>query len=141
MQNNSNITPAIDEILKLATSAQKKAYAPYSQFKVGACIRADNGKYYQGCNIENASYSLTLCAETSAIAAMIADGAKEILEIAIIGSSDQTCSPCGACRQRIREFANEHLPVHMFNQHGKGKSMPFAELLPESFGPEFLRNK
>lgn len=141
VQQNSHLSQDITEMFKLAKAAQQKAYAPYSHFNVGACIRADNGKYYQGCNIENASYPLTLCAEATAMALMIADGAKKILEVAVIGSSDKPCSPCGACRQRLREFADQQLVVHMFDQHGNCKSMSFTELLPESFGPEFLGNK
>jgi cytidine deaminase len=81
-----------------------------------------------------------MCAEAAAIAAMISDGANEIIEIAIVGSADQPCSPCGACRQKLREFANPQLLVHMYGQHGNSLSMPLTELLPVSFGPEFLRN-
>lgn len=138
MQKTNNTTQ-LTEMLELAKNAQNIAYSPYSQFKVGACIKANNNKYYTGCNIENASYSLTLCAESSAIANMINDGANQIVEIVIIGSSEKPCAPCGACRQRIREFAHENLVVHMFNQHNEVYSKTFDELLPDSFGPDFLR--
>lgn len=129
----------IAEMLKLAKTAQNKAYSPYSHFKVGACIKANNNKYYTGCNIENASFSLTLCAESSAIAEMINDGATHILEIVIIGSADKPCAPCGACRQRLREFAHENLVVHMVNQYDEVYTKSLTELLPDSFGPDFLR--
>ncbi len=138
MQNTISSTH-ITEMLKLAKAAQNRAYSPYSQFKVGACIRDANNKFYTGCNIENASYSLTFCAEGSAIAHMINDGANKISEIVIVGSSDKPCAPCGACRQLLREFADEHILVHMFDQNGNGYTKPLTELLPDSFGPDFLR--
>lgn len=134
----NNISPNFKTLLDHAQKASKNAYSPYSKFTVGSCIRAENGKYYAGCNVENASYSLTLCAETVAIGNMVADNAKEIQEIIVIANSDDFCSPCGACRQRIREFAKPTTTITMCNQHCDSKTMTVAELLPESFGPEHL---
>lgn len=138
MKTNNHPSADFDHLLAQAQNIRKKAHAPYSKFKVGACIRADNGKFYTGCNIENAAYPLGICSEASAICAMISDGAHRIDEIVIIGSSDKFCSPCGGCRQRIREFATEQLKITMCNQNGDSKTMTLAELLPESFGPEHL---
>jgi cytidine deaminase len=115
------------------------AYAPYSHFQVGACILTTNGQLFVGCNYENASYSITNCAEASAIGNMISAGEKSIQEIVIIGGSDVPCTPCGACRQNIREFATPETIVHMFNKNGdKHLTMKLEELLPNSFGPQFL---
>ncbi len=138
MQNTNNTTH-IAEMLKLAKAIQNHSYSPYSHFRVGACIRDTNNKFHTGCNIENASYSLTFCAEGSAIANMINAGSYNISEIVIVGSSDKPCTPCGACRQHLREFANENILVHMFDQNGNGHTKTLNELLPDSFGPDFLR--
>lgn len=125
-------------MLEKARQIQSLAYAPYSKFSVGCCIRTANDKYYVGCNIENASYSLTCCAEEAAIAAMICAGEKVIAEVLVIGNTKDHITPCGACRQRIREFANESTMVHMTNQTGEITSKSLTELLPYSFGPECL---
>lgn len=115
------------------------AHVPYSRFQVGAAIRAGNGKIYAGCNVENAAYPIGTCAEAGAIAAMIADGAKEIVAIAIVGSDEAPCYPCGACRQRIREFSTADTRVHVAGQSLKEiRSHSSDELLPHSFGPEML---
>lgn len=129
---------AQDELLAQARQSMAKAYSPYSKFQVGACIKTSKGKLFTGCNIENASYSLTLCAEAVAIAQMIHAGEQEIAEIAIIGSGDELCAPCGACRQRINEFATAKTLVHTYNKDGAHKTMTLAELLPMSFGPQHL---
>jgi len=127
----------VENMLQKARAAQANAYAPYSQFRVGSCIRATNEQYFSGCNYETASY-LCLCAEGSAIAAMITAGYKEILEIVIIGDSEQPCTPCGSCRQRIREFAKLDTLIHCFGKNGSQLTKTLNELLPESFGPEHL---
>jgi len=127
-------------MLAKAKSAQANAYAPYSKFKVGVCIRTANEQLFIGCNNENAAYPLCQCAESAAIGNMVAlGGAQPITDVVIIGSSEKPCTPCGGCRQRIREFANAQTRIHSFNQDGKKKlTMTMSELLPESFGPEFL---
>ncbi len=115
-----------------------QAYAPYSKYRVGAAILAENGKVYSGCNVENAAYPVGNCAEASAIAAMVRDGARRIREIAVIGSGAELCTPCGGCRQRIREFAGAETRIHACDASGVRHTFTCAELLPESFGPEHL---
>ena len=117
------------------------AYAPYSQFQVGAAILAENGKIYTGVNIENAAYPQGNCAETSAIAAMVMDGQRAIKEIAVIGKGDNLVTPCGGCRQRIREFAKPDALIHICGPEGWRRSFTLGELLPFSFGPEHLGDR
>ena len=99
------------ELFKLANSVMKKAYAPYSKFKVGAAIFDENEKYHVGCNIENAAYPIGNCAEASAISAMIASNGNKIIAISVTGYGNLLCTPCGGCRQRIREFASLNVPI------------------------------
>ena len=128
-----------NKMFECALQAQKNSYSPYSKFKVGACIRSKDGQLFSGCNYENASYGLSLCAEGAAIAAMVNAGHREIAEITIIGSSDTPCTPCGACRQRILEFASSSTPVNMYGQNGSLLSLSFKELLPHAFDAKALR--
>ena len=121
-----------------ASAAMERAYAPYSKFQVGAAILAGNGQIYSGCNVENAAYPNGNCAEASAIAAMILDGQQQIREIAVIGGGDLLCTPCGGCRQRIREFAAADTKIHVCGPEGLRRTFTRDELLPESFGPENL---
>jgi cytidine deaminase len=121
-----------------ASAAMERAYAPYSKFQVGAAILAGNGRIYSGCNVENAAYPNGNCAETSAIAAMVLDGALQIREIVVIGRGDLLCTPCGGCRQRIREFAAADTKIHVCGPEGLRRTFTRDELLPESFGPENL---
>ena len=126
------------KMFEMAKAILPRSYSPYSKFKVGCCIKGRNGNYYTGCNVENASYSLVSCAETSAILQMIADGEHDIAEIVVISESKDTCVPCGACRQRIREFAAPDTPIHMGTHQGLAITQTLNELLPNSFGPEHL---
>lgn len=128
----------IDELFDAAASAREHAYAPYSGFPVGAAIRAANGRLYLGCNVENAAYPSGACAEQNAIGAMIAGGERRIAEIAVIGAGDRPVTPCGACRQRIREFGDGATRVHAGSTAGARRSFTLAELLPEAFGPDLL---
>lgn len=128
----------LNKMLELAKQARDKAYAPYSKFYVGACIKTKNGTFHCGCNVENASYGLTQCAEGSAISEMISQGEKTIAEILVISHTETWLSPCGACRQKIREFADASTLVHMCTNQKIEKTMTLAELLPDSFGPETL---
>jgi cytidine deaminase len=129
----------MDELIAAAMQARLRAYAPYSKFLVGAAVRDEHGKIHGGCNIENAAYPQGWCAETSAIAAMIMAGSHGIAEMAVIGSGDLLCTPCGGCRQKIREFAKADVKVHMCGEDGRiMKTMTLNELLPNSFGPENL---
>lgn len=120
-------------MLKAARKARSKAYALYSNFHVGAAIQGGNGKIYSGCNVENASYGLTSCAERNAIFTMIADGETEIREILVIGESEEILPPCGACRQVIAEFAPPPTVVHMCNREGKCRDTTVDELVPFIF--------
>ena len=129
----------MDDLIAAARLARLKAYAPYSKFLVGAAVRDENGKIHGGCNIENAAYPQGWCAETSAIAAMIMSGGHSIAEMAVIGSGDLLCTPCGGCRQKIREFATGDVKIHVCGEDGKVKqTFTLNELLPSSFGPENL---
>lgn len=121
-----------------AEAIRAKAYAPYSNFSVGAAILADDGKIYSGCNIENAAYPQGNCAETSAIAAMIAGGARRIRRIYVTGPGSAPVTPCGGCRQRIREFADLDVDVISHGVDGEPLVQTLGQLLPHSFGPEFL---
>jgi cytidine deaminase len=129
------------DLLKLAKQMRARAYAPYSRFKVGAAVRAKSGRIYGGCNVENAAYPVGSCAEANAIAAMAAGGDREIAEILVIGGGKSLITPCGACRQRLREFAGEKAKVHLCRLDGSGRTMTLAKLLPLSFGPESLDKK
>jgi len=121
------------ELLATALEARSKAYAPYSDFHVGAAVLGANGKIYSGCNVENASFGLTCCAERSAIFAMVVAGETEIKEILVIGESEEFLPPCGACRQVIAEFAQPPVVVHMCNREGACRDTTVAELLPFIF--------
>jgi cytidine deaminase len=127
-----------EELFAAASKARANAYAPYSRFTVGAAIRAEDGAVYAGANVENASYPMGQCAEASAIGAMIAAGARQIREIAVIAGGAELCTPCGGCRQKIREFAAPDAALHILGPEGLRRSMPVATLLPFSFGPEHL---
>ena len=116
----------------------KNAYAPYSKFPVAAVIKGASGAIYSGVNVENAAYPQGWCAEASAIAAMVASGEREIYELAVMAESDEICTPCGGCRQKIREFASEDLKIFCFGLDGLKATYTLGELLPYSFGPEHL---
>ncbi|MCU0237552.1 MAG: cytidine deaminase [Acidobacteria bacterium] len=121
------------ELLLAARKAQEKAYAPYSNFHVGAAVRGGDNRIYSGCNVENASYGLTCCAERNAIFAMIAAGEQRIREVLVIGDSSEFLPPCGACRQVIAEFAARGTKVHMCNGKGECRTATVRELLPFRF--------
>lgn len=128
---------------KLFSKAQKSrqnAYAPYSKFKVGAAIYADDLQIYTGCNVENISYPCGTCAEAGAISAMIASGGKSIIEILIIAEGSQLITPCGACLQRISEFSNEETLIHLANSNGIQKTLRIQDLLPYKFNEQDLKN-
>ena len=126
------------ELFAAARAAQANAYAPYSRFKVGAALRAESGAVYSGCNVENAAYPQGSCAEAGAIAAMALSGERRIAEILVIGDGDALCTPCGGCRQRIREFADPITVIHIAGPEGVRARFTLGELLPESFGPDHL---
>lgn len=132
-------TPTDQALFKAAEAIRARAYAPYSRFSVGAAILADDGRIYSGCNIENAAYPVGNCAEASAIAAMIAGGGRRITRIYVTGPGSNPVTPCGGCRQRIREFANLDVEVISHGIEGEPLRLTLEQLLPHSFGPEFLK--
>lgn len=123
-----------------ACEVMQNAYAPYSKYRVGACVLAEDDTMYVGCNVENASYGLTICAERSAIFSLISAGRKKIKAIALAGSGEELGSPCGACRQVIREFAAPDAPIYLCDARTKqvAATTNIQNLLPNSFGPDHL---
>lgn len=120
----------------MITEAHKvlvNAYAPYSKFSVASCICTDKNNFYTGVNIENISYGLTTCAETSAICNMVSAGEKTIKSIVVLAGNNLLCSPCGACRQRIQEFSSPETMVHLCNKDTIFHSIAIKELLPLAF--------
>ena len=126
------------ELLAAAQEAHLQAYCPYSRYRVGAAIRTTSGSVIAGCNVENAAYPLGSCAEAGAIAAMVLAGGRSIAEIVVVTDGDEPGTPCGGCRQRIREFAGPEVLVHSVAASGVTWSTTVAALLPHSFGPELL---
>lgn len=126
------------ELFELAKDAMNKAYVPYSKFPVGAAIVTAAGKIYSGCNVENAAYPEGTCAEAGAIASMVLGGDTQIKDIYVIGKGDELVTPCGGCRQKIREFSSVDTMIHICGAEGVRKSLTMNELLPFSFGPENL---
>jgi len=130
---------AIDKrLFEAAEKVRAFAYAPYSKFRVGAAILADDGNIYAGCNVENAAYPVGNCAEPSAIAAMLAGGAKRIKRVYVTGSGTAPVTPCGGCRQRLREFADNDVTIISHGVAGEPLYATLGDLLPHSFGPEHL---
>ena len=138
-ENQRDAMPdSIDTLFAAAKAAQRQAYVPYSRFKVGSAILADDGRVYAGCNVENAAYPSGTCAEAGSIAAMVLGGGKAIREMLVVGDGAALCTPCGNCRQRIREFAHPDTRVHVAGEEGVRRSFTLDELLPASFGPDNL---
>lgn len=127
------------ELMKIARKARQNAYAPYSHFAVGAALLTESDRVYTGCNIENASYGLTCCAERNAIFAAVGAGERRFKMLAVAADSPEPVAPCGACRQVIAEFG---IPlVVMSNLKEETKTMTAEELLPYGFGQESMNNK
>ena len=126
------------ELTASAMRAMGKAYAPYSKFNVGAAIRDEHGNIHLGVNVENAAYPQGSCAEAGAIAAMVMAGGRKITAIAVAGGGDGLCTPCGGCRQRIREFAEANTPIYICSEDQVKAEFTLDALLPESFGPDNL---
>ena len=118
--------------------AMNKAYVPYSKYPVGALIVTEKGNTYSGCNVENASYPLGNCAEAAAIASMVIAGEQKIKLIYVMSQNDEGGSPCGGCRQRIREFSDANTKFILCSPDGVEQRLALADLLPNSFGPEYL---
>lgn len=125
-----------DPLVAAARAAQQRAYAPYSKFRVGAAIEAEDGTIFTGCNIENASYGLTICAERAAIGTAVTAGARRFRRAAVVSESDPPAAPCGACRQVLSEFGLD-LELLMVGTTSERRAM-LRDLLPLAFGPEQL---
>lgn len=129
----------MQDLIEAAKAARSKAHAPYSKFYVGAAMRDEQGRIHGGANIENAAYPQGWCAECSAISHLIMAGGKHIAEVAVLGNGDALCTPCGGCRQKIREFAKGDVKIHCCTEQGTLiRTFTLDELLPASFGPENL---
>lgn len=128
------------DMLAQARLMMERAHAPYSNFRVGAVLRGASGKLYAGCNVENASYPESCCAEASAISVMVADGEKTITEVVVMAVADDLVTPCGGCRQKLREFAADDVKIHLCAPEGLRHTVTLGELLPLSFGPDHLKN-
>lgn len=132
------MSPEVQALFDAAATVMSRAYAPYSRFPVGAAIRSTTGVIYAGCNVENAAYPEGVCAETGAISAMAAAGERRIRAIVVVGDGTDLCTPCGGCRQRIREFADAATVVHVGDATGLRAAFTLDDLLPRSFGPDNL---
>lgn len=121
-----------------ATIVRENAYAPYSKFQVGAAIRAESGAIYAGCNVENVAYPEGTCAEAGAIAAMIAAGETQVIEVYVIAGSPMPVTPCGGCRQKLAEFGAADVPVTMATIDGIERKTTIGQLLPGAFTPDHL---
>ncbi|HHI88764.1 MAG TPA: cytidine deaminase [Hellea balneolensis] len=124
-----------------AQTVRENAYAPYSGFKVGAALLADDGQVYAGCNVENAAYPEGQCAEASAISAMIAGGGCKVQQIVIVKKGHGKIAPCGGCRQKLNEFAESDLPIYVQGADGALQCYSLGELLPVAFGKKHLEEK
>lgn len=138
MSRNADSDTALFEA---ARAVRGNAHAPYSDFAVGAAVRGASGKIYTGCNVENAAYPEGLCAEAAAIAAMVAAGEKQIAAVCVVGEGHNLVTPCGGCRQKIREFAGPQVPVLVGNESGIVQVFDLVSLLPVSFGPQNVEAK
>jgi cytidine deaminase len=130
-------SPALTALARAALAARKNAYAPYSRFRVGAAVQA-GGRAYSGCNVENASYGLCICAERSAVASAIAAGARRLSAVAVASGTVPPTPPCGMCLQTLAEFAGPELPVVLVGARGSREETTLGALLPHAFTKRFL---
>lgn len=131
----------VKNMLRQANDARDRAYAPYSGFRVGACVKGATGAYYLGCNIENAAYTPTVCAERSAMFKAVYEGERDFDAIAIVWDGDGPAVPCGVCRQVLAEFCDAEMPVICANRKGEYKVLALGDLLPYAFTPDDLARK
>jgi cytidine deaminase len=131
----------VQELFDAAVAVQANAHVPYSRFRVGAAVRSATGRVYVGCNVENAAYPQGMCAEASAIAAMVSAGERQLAVVLTVCDGDMLATCCGGCRQKIREFSTAATVVHTAGPEGVRRSYSMDELLPDSFGPENLSRR
>ena len=127
----------MDPLVEAALKARENAHAPFSHFKVGAALEDANGRIHTGCNVENASYGLTLCAERVAVFKAVSEGARQFRRAAVVADTDNLTPPCGACRQILWEFLGD-VELVMANLHGKAETVRLKDLLPRPFDASFL---
>jgi len=136
MLDTDALMPAL---IAAARTARESAYAPYSKFLVGAAVLDEQGRIHAGCNVENAAYPQGWCAETSALAHLVTAGGRRVLAVAVVGVADDPVTPCGGCRQKLREFAADDCPVWVADLGTTRARHTLGELLPHSFGPQHLK--
>lgn len=129
-----------EELMQVALAARENAYVPYSHFAVGAAVVSADGRVFRGANIENASYSITMCAERNAIFAAASAGVRKIVALAVVADTDSGVAPCGACRQAMTEFMSAQAPVYLGNLHGRIDPTTVADLLPGAFSKEEMHH-
>jgi cytidine deaminase len=127
-----------ERLIAAARAARDSAYAPYSQFAVGAAVLDEQGRIHGGCNVENAAYPQGWCAEASALSAMVMAGGRRVLAVAVCAVAEHPVTPCGGCRQKLREFAADDCPVWLADLSGHRVTYTLGALLPASFGPHHL---
>ncbi|MFO1328493.1 MAG: cytidine deaminase [Rubrivivax sp.] len=132
---------AIDALFAAARAAREHAYVPYSHFQVGAALLDEQGRIHAGCNVENAAYPQGVCAEAGALSALVLAGGTRIVAALVVGEGAAPCTPCGGCRQKLREFAAPDTPVLVADPTGLRARYTLAQLLPDSFGPEHLKDR
>lgn len=128
-------------LLAAASAAMQRAHAPYSRFRVGAAVLDAQGRIHAGCNVENAAYPEGVCAEAGALSAMVLAGGSEVRAVLVVGEGDALVTPCGGCRQKIREFAAPQTPILIADPQHVRASFTLEQLLPHSFGPDHLVEK
>ena len=128
----------LDQLVAAARAARERAYAPYSKFAVGAALLDETGRVHAGCNIENAAYPQGLCAEAAALAHLVLAGGHHVLAVVVAGEAAQPVTPCGGCRQKLREFAADEVPVWSVDGNAIRMRFTLGQLLPASFGPQHL---
>ena len=136
---DDSLTQAMASLLLAARAARERAYAPYSHFAVGAALLDEQGRVHAGCNVENAAYPQGQCAEASAIAHLVLAGGTRIVAAVVVGVADDPVTPCGGCRQRLREFASDDAPVWAADLQTVRARYTVGQLLPVSFGPGHLK--
>ena len=130
------------ELLEAAGAAREQAYAPYSRYRVGAALLDEQGRIHAGCNVENAAYPEGVCAEAGAISQMVVNGGRRIEAVVVVGEGAEAITPCGGCRQKLREFGEARLRIRSADAQGAWRGEhSLGELLPASFGPAHLASK
>jgi cytidine deaminase len=130
----------MDKLVAAAQQAKMQALAPYSKFRVGAAIETAAGKFYTGCNIESSSYGLTCCAERVAIFKALSAGERDFVRLAVAADTEEFCTPCGACRQVLWDYA-KNLEILCVNKHGALHKVNLRDLIPEAFDDRLLKNR